>query len=211
MHSNAQLLSEVPLFKGVGNSSLTLFADAAVRRRTQKEEILFREGDEGGALYIILSGKVRIERTTRAGETHILALRKAGEVIGEMSLVEHKPRSASAICEVDCKLLMLQRAEFQRLIMIEPSASLVIMQTLSRRVREATDMLLDFRTKEVPDRLLDLLKREADADGSVNVMRSQTALAEEVGCSREAVNRAITELITRGKIARLGKRLFQLR
>ncbi|MEQ1821646.1 MAG: Crp/Fnr family transcriptional regulator [Fimbriimonadaceae bacterium] len=211
MRSNAQFLSDVPLFRGVGLSSLDMFAEAAVRKRAERGEILFREGDEGGALYMILSGRVRIERHTKEGEIQVLGVRSIGEVVGEMSLVEHKPRSATAICDTNCKLLILQRAEFQRLIMLEPTASLVIMQTLSRRVREAADLLIDHRSKEVPERLLDLLRRESDEEGWVAMAKTQSDLAEIIGCSREAINRALQELDRQGKIERINKRLLKVR
>jgi len=210
MATNEELLAGVPLFAGLAPRSLRAFADACVRVRATKGEVLFREGDPSGGIYIIVSGRLRIERMTSSGEKQVIGVRTAGDFVGEMSLLDGQPRSADIVCAAACRLLMLRREDFEQLILNEPSASLEIMKSLSLRIREADSRLLDLRSKEVWQRLLDQFRRDADATGQV-IAESQSRLAEQLGCTREAVNRALTRLEREGRLDRLGSRTYRLR
>lgn len=209
MATNEEFLAKVPLFSRVGRRSLTSFAEACIRSKLSAGEILFREGDPGGSLYVIVSGRLRIERLTATGELFVIGMRGAGECVGDMSLIDGEPRSATVVAATNCRLLAMRRADFERLIQDEPSAGLAIMQTMSRRIREADDRTVDFRSKEVWQRLLEHLWSEADEVGVVRT-GSQSALAETLGCTREAVNRAFGRLIREGKVARIDSRAVRL-
>ena len=210
MRDNSELLAAATIFRNLGKGVLGELANVCVRKQLTRGEMLFAEGDEGGALYVIVSGRIRIERIGAEGATHVLGVRAAGEAIGEMSLIDALPRSAQAVAATNCKLLVLYRAAFEQFVLTQPSASLAIMQAMSKRIREAAQMLVDFRSKEVPDRLLDYLRSECDADRWVQLQSSQAALAEVLGCTREAVNRAFGDLEGRGVIVRSGPRLLQV-
>lgn len=211
MHDNAELLHSATIFQNLGRAALNDLASVCVRKKLARGEMLFGEGDEGGALYVIVSGRVYIQRIGASGATHLLGTRVAGEAIGEMSLVDALPRSAQAVAATNCRLLVLYRAAFEQFVLSQPAASLGIMQAMSKRIREAAQMLVDLRSKEVPDRLLDYLRAESDVEGWLRLQMSQTTLAEMLGCSREAVNRALGELEGMGLIVRTGPRLLQVK
>lgn len=210
MTTNADLLSNVPLFRRLSRGSLATFGQACVRLKAEPGQVLFHEGDPGGALYVIVGGRVRIERLSSSGDAQVLGIRGQGEFIGEMSLIDGAPRSATAVAQSRLKLLVLQRSDFERLILEEPSASLAIMQAMSTRIREAASALLDMRSREVWERLHAFLTKEADDDGLVSISGSQTNLAGQLGCTREAVSRALSRLIADGKLVRLATREFKL-
>ena len=210
MATNAEFLERVPLFAKLGSTRLGAFADACVRAKLEPGEFLFHEGDPGGALYVIVGGRLRIERLSESGEGQVLGVRGAGEFIGEMSLLDGSPRSATAVAETACRLLVLQKGDFERLILEEPSASLAIMQGMARRIREAAERLVDLRGKEVWERLLDYLAAEANEDGVCDLPGTQAMLAEHLGCTREAANRAMRRLEAEGRVERLGRRGFRV-
>lgn len=205
MATNAEYLRLVRLFEGLEPERLNIFAASCTRRQISKSEILFFEGEPGTELYVLVSGKARIEKVSASGEVQVIAVRGPGEVIGEMSLIDDKPRSAQATAQTKVKMLVLSKENFQKAVLHEPSVTFAIMQTLSHRLRDAADMLLDVRVKDVPERLLDFLLKESDSDGNVVLGITQTALAEQLGCTREAINRALKALEDRGRIRRLNR------
>jgi CRP/FNR family cyclic AMP-dependent transcriptional regulator len=209
--SNSEYVGRVPIFRGLNKKQLDAFGEACQRRALNKHEILFHEGEAGGALYVIVAGRLRVEKLGEDGEMHVLGMRTPGDVIGEMSLVDAMPRSAQIVAASACKLLVLYQQDFERLILQEPTASLAIMQALSKKVREASDLLTDHRSKAVGDRLRDYLRREADESGRVDLGVSQSELAELLGCTREAVNRALQSLAGDGSIVRDGRRRLTVR
>jgi len=101
-------------------------------------EVIFHEGDEGDAMYLVWSGQVVIVKGNLQSPT-ILAYRGAGEIFGEMALLEHQPRSASIVALEDTRLLGLNRANFEQLQRTIPSVSRSIMEVLSARLRRMSE------------------------------------------------------------------------
>lgn len=205
MATNAEYLRLVKLFEGLEPERLNIFAAACTRRQLTRSEILFFEGEPGAELYVLVSGKVRIEKVSSSGEVQVIAVRGPGEVIGEMALIDEKPRSAQATAQTKVKMLVLSKSNFQKAVLQEPTVTFAIMQTLSHRLRDAADLLLDVRVKDVSERLLDYLIKEADSEGNVRLGITQTALAEQLGCTREAINRALKSLEERSQIRRVNR------
>lgn len=98
--------------------------------------VIFREGDGGRTVYLIRAGQIVAVRGDLKSPA-ILGIRGPGEVIGEMALLEHRPRSASVIALDDMQLLRIDEDGFRQLLMHSPAASMSIMATLSSRLREA--------------------------------------------------------------------------
>lgn len=205
MPTNAEYLREVPLFSRLGNASLERFAQSCTRFKLDPDETLIEEGDSASAMYILISGRVRVERITPSAETQVLGIRGPGEVIGEMSLIDGRPREARVVASTGCKFLVLHRASFSELIRSEPTAALAVMESLSLRLREADSILLSMRSHEVHERLLDFLRRHADSSGNLTLNLTQSALADHLGCSRESVSRAFAFLASNNDISRHGK------
>lgn len=210
MKSNLDYLRVVPLFSDLKDQSLVHLANQCARKTLAKEEILFLEGESGDALYIVIRGKLRIERISEEGLAQTLGVRGPGEVVGEMAILENIPRTAQVTAATEARLLTLQRSGFENLILTEPQAALAIMKSLSRRLRESANMLLSYRSKTTSGRLLEVLKGQAE-DGLVSVTQSQAALSERVGCTREAVNRGFRQLVEEGKIEKVGNHLYRIR
>lgn len=210
MATNADYLRKVTIFRDVAAADLESFADACVRKRLEPGEALTLEGAEGSALYVLLSGKVRIEKSSTTGP-QVLGERGPGEVIGEMALIDGLPRSARAEAVTECKLLVLYQADFQRLVLKQPTASLAIMRTLSMRLREVGDTLVARQSQEVHERLLVYLSQHCDESGTVDLNVSQSKVAESLGCARETVSRAFSVLAKSGAIVQLRRGVYRVR
>jgi CRP/FNR family transcriptional regulator, cyclic AMP receptor protein len=131
MDSKLQLLRNVPLFGACGPGSLQSIASLADEVDVAAGKVLIREGETGDAFYLIVDGTVRVERD--GSGTRTLG---PGEYFGEISLVDHGPRSATVTTETPARLLVIGHREFHSLLDQEPAIRTDVLSALARRVRE---------------------------------------------------------------------------
>jgi len=113
---DVKLLKNIPLFKDFKVTELMNVSMVAKLENYRQDQIIFRERAKGDALYVIKKGKCRVLKSDSFGEEHMLAILKAGEYFGEISLVDRAPRSATVIAHEDCELLVIRRSDFRNLI-----------------------------------------------------------------------------------------------
>src|SRR5690349_18902054 len=133
----ARLLREVDLFAGLDRVTLAKLAAHLQPQFYTAPSIIFRRGDAGDALYILVSGTVGVYTTDKTGTAETLVrVLSAGEPFGEMALLSSIPRSATIKVETDCEILRLNRSAFVDLVREQPSVALSIAATLSRRLAD---------------------------------------------------------------------------
>lgn len=131
-------LSHVDLFANLNKKELQALSRGCQERHYSAGTTILSQGDSGVGLYVLKSGKVRIVHTSspdRAEEE--LASASAGDVIGEMSLLDDLPRSASIIAVDDVTALLLPIWEFRTTLQNHPDIALKLLSVLSRRLRKA--------------------------------------------------------------------------
>lgn len=138
MNNETLRLKKAFLFHGLPDDVLEALAQKVTRQRLAKDEILFRRGDQGDALYVIDEGRVKIVREDEQGGEVALNYCGPGEAIGEMSLFDQEPRSASVVAVTDSEVLELKREAFFDLLNQRPDVSLILLQSLSSRLRFAS-------------------------------------------------------------------------
>ena len=208
------LLKQVPLFRSLPLEDSRRLAALLRRQVLKKGEVLFRKGDEGTVLYMIISGKIKIVRQSRGGDEAILALLTDGDFCGEMSLLDDLPRSADAVAVEETQLYGLNRKDFLVYVMNNETAVRAILGALSRRLRKADDFLEDIFFLSVPSRmakkLIELAEAGGHQEGTPGAIRSgitQKDLAGMVGATRESVNKALRALREKGLISFSGSTL----
>lgn len=197
-----ELLRSVPLFAGLDAGALEPLAAACRRRRYRVRETLFHEGDPGHTLYIVLSGHVSIQRVNELGQIVPIATRGPGEWIGELSLLDGKPRSADVETVDACELLALDRDAFLGCMDRTPGMARSIIRCLAARLREAADAADATRSLDVAGRIGACLLDLAEAHGRpgprggtlIDHRLTQADLADRVGTTRETVNRVLARL-----------------
>jgi CRP/FNR family cyclic AMP-dependent transcriptional regulator len=132
MDDKVGLLRSVPLFAELDERSLQAVATLAREVDAKAGEILMREGEPGDAFFVIASGTVRVEH---AG--HDVRSMLAGGFLGEIALLEHGSRTATATCVTDCRLLSLGHFEFDRLMATFPEVRTKVLAAITRRARGA--------------------------------------------------------------------------
>ena len=114
MLSNLDLIRRVPIFSMLTPAQAESLAGAVSKSRFQKGECVVEQGKHTNALYIILSGRARVLMTDRKGGEVILATLRSGDYIGEMSMIDSEPHSATVTAERQMDVLILGRDDFLR-------------------------------------------------------------------------------------------------
>lgn len=131
MDDKLAVLRGVPLFAGLDERSLQAVAILARETAPKAGEVLMLEGEPGDAFYVIVDGTVRIEHGDRTVRSMT-----AGGFLGEIALIEHGARTATATCVTDCRLLEIRRHEFERLMDTMPAVHRRIRAAIERRARD---------------------------------------------------------------------------
>jgi CRP-like cAMP-binding protein len=138
-------LGKVGLFENLNPKFIKGLAGIATERSFKPGEYLMKQGENGIGLFIILSGRVRIEKTDASGKSVEIADNGPGEIMGEMAVFDGSPRSASVIASVDTSCLVLASWEFNAFLKAHPEAALEILPILVKRFRETNDALTGVR------------------------------------------------------------------
>ncbi|MGD0675684.1 MAG: cyclic nucleotide-binding domain-containing protein [Polyangiaceae bacterium] len=138
-------LSRVPFFDGLTHVALALIAKVTTEEIHATGTKIFQYGDVGDKLFIILEGKVRISRDLAGMGEEALAVLGAGEVFGEMSLIDDAPRSADARVHERCRLLVITKEDFDDLLFLRKDLAYEVLwncvRILMARLRETNDKL----------------------------------------------------------------------
>ena len=125
-----QLLRAVPLFSNCSKASLAQIARLTDEVSLPAGRVLMQQGRLGNEFFVIIAGKVRIERDGRLIDTE-----GPGDFLGEIALIDHRPRTATAICQTPCRLLVLAHREFHTLLAGSPAISNAVLKALAERLR----------------------------------------------------------------------------
>ncbi len=214
--STVELLKSVTLFADLEEAELERFSHVAVPRSFPAGTRVFHEGDDSDACYIVKEGSFRVTREHSDGRAITLATLGAGEIFGELAMLDGDRRSASAEALTDGELLALPANDVRALLARHPEISLKLVAGLVRRLRAANVRLSRQSFQTVPSRvagILAQLSREAQNDGvdgdgdageEVTIQMNQTDLAQLAGTSRESVSRFLAEL-ERAGVVRSGR------
>ena len=128
MLSNLDLIRRVPLFSLLTGEQAQAVAEGVVKRRYRRGEVIVEQGTKSNALFILLTGRARVVTADSRGREVILAVLQPGDYLGEMSLIDNEPHSATVRAEVQCDALVLGRPEFTRCLPENSSLSYAIMR-----------------------------------------------------------------------------------
>jgi len=181
----------------------------AVVRRWPAGSALVHEGDRSDRILIVQSGRVKIVALTKDGTEMLLALRGAGDIVGELSAVDGRPHSAAAVALEPVTCLAVDRTDFTTFLETHPRAAVVLLRVIASRQREADSRRVEFGAVDSVGRVARRLAELAEGygedmrDGSIRITMglTQADLAGLTGASREAVSRALRVLRDEGVIS----------
>lgn len=178
----------------------------AVPRGVKARKCVCHKGKPGHELFIVLSGKLKVRATSGDGKEVILGFIEAGEICGEMALLDGRERSADVVAVQDSELLVIHRHDFLPFLEFHPKACLGIMQALTQRLRKLDQHLEDTRFLDLKSRLAKTLHQLAREHGRtvagggirIDFKISQEELGCLVGATRENVNKLVRAWVEEG-------------
>jgi CRP/FNR family cyclic AMP-dependent transcriptional regulator len=208
IHPFAESLSRIPFFAGLDDAALDRLAAGTRTRRFRRGEVIFHAGDPGDALFIIISGEVKISLPSEGGDEAIIATLKPGEVFGELALLDGAPRSATASALSATEAVVLPRDRFRELIATEPVVRDALLASLAGELRRLTIHVEELHFLDLTGRVAARLVRLAEesgpqkADGTIYLRSSLTQgeLASMVGCTRQSVNKLLGQFADEGLV-----------
>ena len=202
MLSNLELIRRVPLLALLTCVQAESVADAVIKRRFKRGEVVVEQGHKSNTLFILLTGRARVITADKRGREVILATLQPGDYVGEMSLIDNQSHSATVRAEVQTDMLSLGRAEFARCLPENSSMAYAIMKGLVQRLRQADRKIESLALMDVYGRvaraLLEFAQPDRDGHLTVRDRISRQDIAKMVGASREMVSRVMKDLEERG-------------
>lgn len=203
MVSNLDLIRRVPFFTNLTAAQAQSISRNVAKRRYRRGDNIVEEGRKSEALFILLNGRVRVYTADTRGREVILAQLHAGDYIGEMSLIDNEPHSASVMAEVQTDVLVLDRADFFECLADNASLALSVMRGLVRRLRLADRQIQSLALQNVHERVARTLRSMAQDEDGEPVIRGRVSrqhLARMVGASREMVSRVMRSMEESGAV-----------
>ncbi len=207
MLSNLDLIRRVPLFSMLTPLQAESLAESVSKRRFKRGETLVQQGNTSNALYIVLAGRTRVVMTDNKGREVILATMRAGDYVGEMSLIDGEPHSATVLADQQVDALVLGRDDFLRCLSENSAMSFVVMRELVQRLRKSSQKISSLALMGVYGRVATVLLDSAVSDEhDILMIREKVSkqdLAKMVGASREMVSRVMKDFEEQGFIQSL--------
>ncbi len=204
MPVKAEALREIPLFATLTPDDLAQVATVTVERRYTRGDIIILAGQEGGALYFVRRGLVKVYRTSDEGKEQALRLIGAGHTFNDVPALDGGPNPASAMAMEPTTVYATSGGQLRRLIAERPGLAVAAVRTLAVALRALVTLVEDLSFRHVSGRVAKILleQEEQNATEGEHTQRrlTQQEIAAMAGTAREMVGRALKELEAAGAI-----------
>lgn len=190
-------------FAPLHDETLRSIAASGVVRTFPRGTVLINEGDVGDALFVLLSGRVKVYSSNEAGREFVIDFHGPGEYVGEMTL-DGAARSASVMTVEPTTCAVVNRAQFRDFILVHPDFALHLIDRLIHRLRVTTGNLKSLALSDVYGRLVRLLNTLGqDVNGRMIVPEklTQQDIADRVGASRDMIGKLMKDLVAGGYLS----------
>ncbi|TLS74470.1 cyclic nucleotide-binding domain-containing protein [Mariprofundus erugo] len=175
-----EMTGAIPLFDRIDNTQVAMIAEEMKVVRLAAGKRLFSEGDESGYMCFVVSGKLEAFKQTRSGKSVSVLTLSRGRTIGEMSLLDHFPRSATVVTCSECTLLVMTRERFEYILERRPRVGTALMLAISRS--------LSLNMRRTMGQLADL-QDSARAVTAATVIKAEQPRAKQPGFIDQIMNR----------------------
>lgn len=199
------VLRSHPLFRDLGADALNQLCRYAKKRTFKRGSTIFAKGDSGQSLFFIISGTVKIGVSSADGRGAIFNMVDAGEMFGEIAVLDGLARTADAIANSDSDLFVIDRKDFLSLLANQPVLATKLIELLCVRLRWISDHVEQVIFPDLSGKLAKALIRLIDRPGAApdkKITITQQEIGEMLGMSRESVNKQLHEWADR-KLVRL--------
>ncbi|WP_319582823.1 Crp/Fnr family transcriptional regulator [uncultured Pseudodesulfovibrio sp.] len=192
-------ISAFPVFERLDDAQLDRIASHAEVMRFPKKSMFFSEDNSSQGLHVLLTGQVKLFRLAEDGKEQTIFVFGPGEPFCLCSTFSDGKLPANLGALEDSRVLFIPPREYERLVREDPSILLTMMRVMSRRLKEAMDMIDSLSLKQVPSRLMAYFESRHQ-DGRVTLDLSQRELAKIIGITPEALSRTLRKMADNGDI-----------
>jgi len=213
--STEAILRKTPLFASLTETEMQALASRAIRKRFQKNEQLFAEGDPCTGLYLVAAGKIRIFKLSPSGREQILAVEGPGSSFAELPVFDGGNYPAAASALEDTEVLFVSRKDFQNFCREHTDVALKVIAVVGARLRRLVGIIEELSFTTVRQRLIAVILRLARASQTrskrgvhIELEKSHQDLAAELGTVRELVSRNLSRLEAEGFLNVEGRKII---
>ncbi len=207
--SGLKLLKRIPFLSALSPAHLREVYRLARELEIPAGQPVFAKRASADAMFIVLSGRIKIYTDSAGKKRKTYAYLKEGEFFGEMALIEDLPRTASAQAVEASRLLWIRKKDFQRLLTRDPRLALYLLKTVCARLRRANEDLEGMLFRNILGRVAKVVLDQARRSGepwkgrglALRERFTQQELADMVGTTREPLTRALSSLRRAGLVA----------
>lgn len=214
MSSLSEFLLYVPIFSELPSEAVERISNSGSRKFYKKDNVVLMEDDTGTALFVIISGKVKVSRTSNDGKEVILTILNESDFFGEMAILDGMQRSATVTALEDSELFILQRNDFLDMLKEYPEISITLLYELTKRLRAADMKIKALSLKDAEGKVATVILQIADDVGmikkgvvEIEKMPLQQDLANMAGTSRETISRTLHTFAKKGLVELEGSKL----
>jgi CRP/FNR family cyclic AMP-dependent transcriptional regulator len=197
-----RLLGKCLVFRALDETGRLELVTRIRRQSYEAGEPIFHVGAPGHSMMVILQGVVRVSLPSPNGRTIILADLSAGDVLGEVTLLDGRGRSADATAITNCSLAVLERRDVLPFLERRPEVCLTLLELMCSRLRRSDERMAEIAFFDLPSRLakvvLEKVKQSGASRAKPGLSLSQSELAAMINGTRENVNRCLRDWQRRG-------------
>lgn len=212
--SSSEFLAYVPIFTELSKETLAKIEQIGSRKTYVKGDVILMEEEAGTALFVIVSGKVKVARSSTDGREVILTILSESDFFGEMAILDGLTRSATVTAIEESELFLIQRNDFLKLLYDHPEVSVALLQELTTRLRNADMKIKALSLKDAEGKVATVILQLADDIGKIKHgkveienLPLQQDLANMAGTSRETISRTLHSFAKKGLVEMEGSKL----
>ena len=195
-----EFLESIPYFSGLSSAELNSVNRLVFEKTAERGEVILLEGEPAEALFFVVSGVVKVSKTSAEGKEQILSIVRPGESFNDVPIFDEGPNPASAQAMGPVVLCGLIKDELKTILQDHPQVALNIIKVLADRMRQLVSLVEDLSFKHVIGRVVKILLEHAGNGATAGPRLTQQDMAAMAGTAREVVARSLKALEEEGAI-----------
>lgn len=208
--NHSSCIGQVPIFGSLNSEEKAEIVEVATSRSFEKGEMIYKAGDEGGTLFVLYKGRVKLFRLNASGKEQVIRLVEPGEFMGELSLFSSLPLTDNAVALEATTMCVLQGKRLKELMAKYPSIAFKVMDELSRRLEKAENRIEDLSLSPVTKRVASALLELSGGNREIILPMTKGDMASQLGMTQETLSRKLAALQEQGLIELKGHRKINI-
>jgi CRP/FNR family cyclic AMP-dependent transcriptional regulator len=201
-----ELLKKNELFKVLENAELINLAEKTITKHYPKNSTVINIGDDSSSVYLVKEGKLKVMVSDEKGKEFTFSTLIDGDLFGELSLLDNKPRSANVVAVDKCTLIILPKKDFLELIEKNPKFAMQVIRFLCQKIRFTNAITQSVAQMDVYERLRSYLYSftvsiEEGGNGILPIALTHREIASHISSGREAVSKLLKVLEKSGYLS----------